>query len=156
MNDGLFSTHQESALYLSRLDPEQSFSSVSDHAFLLEGKHWPTVEHYYQAMKFDHEDHQEKIRLSEGVEQARKLGASRLKKRRQDWKRIKVTMMTRAVYTKFKTYPELAKQLLATEGSIVESSQYDYFWGCGRDKRGHNHYGQVLMNVRNKLLEEQQ
>jgi predicted NAD-dependent protein-ADP-ribosyltransferase YbiA (DUF1768 family) len=39
---------------------------------------------------------------------------------------------------------------------LVESSNYDYFWGCGRDRRGENMYGKVLMNVREKLREELQ
>ncbi|MGV6806534.1 MAG: NADAR family protein, partial [bacterium] len=65
------------------------------------------------------------------------------------------TFMTRGVYTKFKTYPELAEQLLATgDNPIIENTQFDYFWGVGRDGRGENAYGKVLMSVRNKLREE--
>jgi len=39
------------------------------------------------------------------------------------------------------------------EEQLVENSQYDYFWGCGRDRRGDNHYGKVLMGIRSKLAE---
>jgi hypothetical protein len=64
--------------------------------------------------------------------------------------------MTRAVYTKCKTHAEIAALLLSTGSNrLVENSQYDYFWGCGRDRRGTNSYGQVLMNVRDKLAAEQ-
>jgi predicted NAD-dependent protein-ADP-ribosyltransferase YbiA (DUF1768 family) len=38
----------------------------------------------------------------------------------------------------------------------VETTLYDYFWGLGRDQRGHNTYGAVLTDVREKLQEEQQ
>lgn len=63
--------------------------------------------------------------------------------------------MTRALYTKCKTHPDVAEQLLKTGSSkLVENSLYDYYWGCGRDRRGTNMYGQVLMNVRDKLLSE--
>jgi ribA/ribD-fused uncharacterized protein len=64
-------------------------------------------------------------------------------------------MMTRAVYTKCRAHPEVAERLLATgDAKLVENSQYDYFWGCGRDRRGHNTYGKVLMDVRSRLREE--
>lgn len=42
--------------------------------------------------------------------------------------------------------------LVATgECLIMETSQYDYFWGCGRDTRGLSAYGKVLMGVRARL-----
>jgi predicted NAD-dependent protein-ADP-ribosyltransferase YbiA (DUF1768 family) len=31
---------------------------------------------------------------------------------------------------------------------------YDYYWGVGRDGRGYNVFGKVLMAVRDKLMEE--
>lgn len=40
---------------------------------------------------------------------------------------------------KCRTHPEVAERLLATENvKLVENSQCDYFWSCGRDRRGHN------------------
>jgi ribA/ribD-fused uncharacterized protein len=63
--------------------------------------------------------------------------------------------MTRAVYTKCRTHPEVAARLLATgDRRLVENNSYDYYWGCGRDRRGDNHYGRVLMNVRARLRQE--
>ena len=63
--------------------------------------------------------------------------------------------MTRGVYTKCRTHPEVAERLLSTGArKLVENNNYDYFWGCGRDRRGHNYYGKVLMDVRSKLLAE--
>jgi predicted NAD-dependent protein-ADP-ribosyltransferase YbiA (DUF1768 family) len=65
--------------------------------------------------------------------------------------------MTRATYTKCRTHAEVAKRLLDTgDRNIVETTLYDYFWGLGRDQRGHNTYGAVLTDVREKLQEEQQ
>ena len=116
-----------------------------------------SVEHYYQAMKFEDESYQEKIRQADHPKQARKLGRNRFKKLRQDWAKVKPVIMTRAVYTQCRTHPELSEKLLATDNQrLVESSAYDYYWGCGRDRRGNNMYGKVLMNVRGKLKKEQQ
>lgn len=40
-------------LTLSREDAKHPLASYSKHAFDLDGFEWPSVEHYYQAMKFD-------------------------------------------------------------------------------------------------------
>ena len=154
MADSLFISPDQDAIYFSRTDVTQAFGAWSAHPFVLEDKEWPTVEHYYQAMKFEDPAYQEKIRGAESPKLARKLGRSRFKKIRKDWKKVKVVFMTRALYTKCRTYSNIADELLASGSSkLVENSVYDYFWGCGRDRRGTNMYGQVLMNVRQKLLE---
>ncbi|MGC1508993.1 NADAR family protein [Ketobacter sp.] len=152
MSGGLFAETDTNSIYFSRADVNQNLGAWSDHPFKLEGKQWPTVEHYYQAMKFEDESWQEKIRLTETPKQARKLGRKWLRKPRKDWAKVKVVYMTRAVYTKCMSYSNVADELLATaDKKLVENSAYDYFWGCGRDRRGNNKYGEVLMNIRDKL-----
>jgi ribA/ribD-fused uncharacterized protein len=151
----LFPDEQPLAEHLSRSDVMNLLGTFSRHGFLLEELEWPSVEHYYQAMKFVDADYRERIRQAEHPRQARKLGRNRWKKRRHDWTQVKVTIMTRGVYTKCRTHPAIAEALLATgSATLVENSNYDYFWGCGRDRRGANMYGKVLMNVREKLREE--
>ena len=155
MADSLFTSPDEGSFYFSRTDTEQIFGAWSRHGFSLEDKDWPSVEHYFQAMKFNDPAYQEKIRQAPHPRDARKLGRTRFKRIRKDWKDAKLVFMTRALYTKCKTHPEIADALLKTgDQKLVENSVYDYFWGCGRDRRGKNMYGQVLMNIRNKLLEE--
>ena len=153
----LFPPDDTEAVYFPRNDIFNNLGTYSHHSFFLDDKEWPSVEHYYQAMKFDEAQYRERIRQSDHPKKARKLGRSRWKKRRGDWRQVKVTVMMRAVYIKCRTHPEIAEALLATgDQMLVESSNYDYFWGCGRDRRGENMYGKVLMNVREKLREEQQ
>jgi len=149
-----FSTEDQQALYFSRSDTDQHLGTYGAYPFSLDDSVWPTAEHYYQAMKFADPAYQEKIRLATTPAQARKLGRSRLKRIRRDWRNVKIAYMTRAIYTRYKTHAELGVQLSQSDVKLVENSQYDYFWGCGRDRRGNNHYGQVLMNVRDKLRHE--
>lgn len=151
----LFKTNEQERFTLSRIDPTNPLAAYSKHSFELDGEQWPSVEHYYQAMKFEESDYRESIRNATHPADATKLGKSKKHGRRKDWDKVKVTYMTRATYIKCRTHPEVAAALLASgEKPIVETSQYDYFWGCGRDLRGNNAFGKMLMGVREKLREE--
>ena len=152
---GLFGFSDGNIIYVSRYDEDDMLGSYSNHSFELEDKYWPTVEHYYEAMKFADTEYQEKIRTSESAEIANQLGHDKKQKRVKDWKKNRMVMMIRAIYTKCKSHPEITEKLIETgNDKLMENSQYDYFWGCGRDRLGSNTYGKVLMNVRNKLKEE--
>lgn len=150
-----FSKSESSPHYVSRTDPLDLLSSYSRHGFELDGDTWPSVEHYYQGMKFKPGELRNAIRDADHPAKAQKLAANNKKHIRNDWKKVKETIMTRAIYIKCRTHLEAANALLATKDrKIVENSQFDYFWGCGRDGRGHNTYGRILMAVRNRLIEE--
>lgn len=153
----MFFNNKESKRFtLSRIDPNHPLASYSKHAFELDGCDWPSVEHYYQAMKFGDLEYREQIRQTAHPADAAKLGKSKKHDRRKDWDKVKVTYMTRGTYIKCRTYPEVAQMLLETgDIEIAEISQYDYFWGSGRDMRGNNAFGKMLMGIREKLREEQ-
>ncbi len=152
----MFFSKTGNSYYLSRSDVNHPLSSYSRYAFELDGCEWPSVEHYYQGMKFEQDALREAVRLADHPEKAKKLGKTNKRMVRKDWPQIRQVMMTRAVYIKCRTHAEVAAALLATgEQHIVESSQYDYYWGCGRDGRGNNTYGKLLMAVRDKLKQEQ-
>ncbi|MFT6907989.1 MAG: ribA/ribD-fused uncharacterized protein [Oleiphilaceae bacterium] len=153
----LFPDLDEEAVFLSRSDESQILGTHTIQPFTLDGKEWLTVEHYFQAMKFEttSPDYFEKIRQASDAKKARKLGLTRFKKVRDDWKKVRRVVMTRAVYTRSHAHSDTESALLETGNrKIIENSQYDYFWGCGRDRRGDNIYGHVLMDVRQKLLSE--
>jgi ribA/ribD-fused uncharacterized protein len=153
----LFPDLDEETIFLCRSDLNELLGTFSPHVFELEGLAWPSVEHYYQAMKFQETDPEyfEKIRQASTAKAARKLGRSRFKKIRKDWREVRRVVMTRAVYTKCRSHNEVSEQLLSSnERKILENSQYDYYWGCGRDRLADNVYGHVLMDVRAKLNEE--
>ncbi|MET0008122.1 MAG: NADAR family protein [Candidatus Thiodiazotropha sp. 6PLUC9] len=142
--------------YLSRADVNHPLASFSKLGFELDGAVWPSVEHYYQGMKFEQAEQREAIRSADHPNQAQKIAAAHKRQIRKDWKQVREVMMTRAIYTKCKTHQEVAVKLLETgERKITETSQYDYYWGCGRDGLGHNTFGKVLMAVREKIREEQ-
>jgi ribA/ribD-fused uncharacterized protein len=142
-------------LYVSRSDPLNPLSSHSKHGFELDEDYWPSVEHYYQGMKFRPGELRNAIRDADHPAKANKIALKNKKSVRNDWDKVKEVYMTRGIYTKCRTHQEIADILLNTGvQKIVENSQFDYFWGCGRDGRGHNTFGKVLMSVREKLRQE--
>ena len=145
-------TDDEETIYLKRNDSENLLSSYHTSGFKLDDAKWPSVEHYYQGMKFEQRELCDNIRSAADSSTAAKLASKNKRKIRKDWKKIKRTIMTRGLYVMFRTHPGAAEELLRTENSkLVEQSQYDYYWGCGRDLRGENVYGQILMEIREKL-----
>lgn len=151
----MFFPRSEKRYYLSRSDVSHPLSSYSKLGFELDGSEWLSVEHYYQGMKIEEGELRESVRSTNHPEKAKKLIDANRGLVRKDWSRVREVVMTRAVYIKCRTHQAVAEALLATgDQQIVESSQYDYYWGCGRDGRGHNAFGKVLMAVRDKLKEE--
>ncbi len=148
-------TNSEETIYLTRNDSENLLSSYYLNAFQLDDATWPSVEHYYQGMKFEDATIKAAILECEDGAAAAKLAETNKRKIRKDWKKIKRTIMTRGLYIMFRTHETATKALLATDkAKLVEQSQYDYYWGCGRDLRGDNVYGTILMEIREKLQQE--
>jgi N-glycosidase YbiA len=130
------------------------FSNFSRHSIHLDGKRWPTSEHYFQAQKFDDEAYREKIRMAPKPMMAAELGRDRKQKLRRDWESVKDNVMRKAVLAKFSQHKELAELLLSTDDKkLVEHTANDNYWGDGGDGTGKNRLGQILMEVRTQLRE---
>ena len=143
--------------FYSKIKEYGEFSNFSEHEIELHGKRYPTVEHYFQAMKFPWDEQSEKIRLAGNPMIAKRLGRTRKVKLREDWEEVKLDIMREAVGKKFSTYNELRKLLLETgDEELIEAAPSDYFWGCGKNGSGKNWLGRILMEVREELRNETQ
>jgi len=128
------------------------FSNFSAHGVEFDGRWYPTVEHFFQAMKFLDQDYAEKIRLAASPKIAKQLGNSRNVPLRDDWEALKVSVMRAAIRQKFATHLAVAELLLSTgDEELIEAAPHDYFWGCGKTGSGQNWLGKVLMEVREEL-----
>ena len=133
----------------------------------LDGKTWPTVEHFYQFHKSFDADYQIAIRAASTPGHAKRLAASpNLPRRhskgswfkkngtlpRPDWDNVKLEVMRRADCAKYEQNSDLARLLIATDNAeLVEDSFSDQFWGIGADGNGPNWAGRILMEVRTEL-----
>jgi N-glycosidase YbiA len=116
--------------------------------FVAEGFTWPTVEHYFQAMKTT--DAEEWKKFSELPTPAAAKWKGNNIDLRPDWEEIKVRVMTEALRGKFYSNPDLAKKLLATGEKVLhEDSPYDFVWGWRNN--GKDLLGLCLMSVREEL-----
>ena len=129
-----------------------SFSNFSPHPIKVDGKSWPTSEHYFQAQKFADAANQDAIRREKSPAIAARMGRDRKKPLRRDWESVKDAIMKKAVLAKFTQYEDLRQLLLGTgEAKLIEHTENDAYWGDGGDGSGKNRLGQILMQVREEL-----
>lgn len=133
-------------------DEHGCFSNFAPYPIEVDGKTWPTSEHYFQARKFAGTEHEEAVRSAGSPADAALVGRDRGRPLRPDWGAVKDGVMRDAVRAKFRQHPELRTTLLATDdATIVERTGNDSYWGDGGDGSGRNVLGRILMEVREEL-----
>lgn len=130
------------------------------------GIKYPSVEHFYVAMKvsniqlingiyYNVVDFREMISKVKDPGDAKKIGHK--VKLRDGWDEKKLEFMNFAVREKFKD-EKLAELLLSTGDELLVESNYwhDNFYGsctCSKcNNNGENHLGKILMKVREELI----
>jgi ribA/ribD-fused uncharacterized protein len=138
-------------------------SNMAEYPIQIEDKKYPTVEHYYQAMKA-HEfepEIEEKIRTTPSTKAVKALGDKIKNFIKESWDSKQLEIMKRGVRAKFIQHPELMKQLQETgDKQIGNSDARDSYWGIGTSEnteksknpdkwKGQNHLGKIIMEIRN-------
>ncbi len=115
---------------------------------------FPTVEHYYQAMKFDASDERFKAIINlKNPDDARLMTKKPEYKinRRADFEKNKFKIMEDGMRAKFTQNPDAAKMLKATGDAIlIKSCKVCYKCGFGEGS-GFNRIGKILMQIRDEL-----
>jgi N-glycosidase YbiA len=139
--------------------------------FELEARRWGTVEHYFQASKATTAEDRNHVASASGPGESKRRG--RAIELREDWEdvvgepalhdmfrdeqgvvvhTVKDHYMFSGLVAKFTQSEELTRALLETgDEHLVEDSPTDYYWGCGKDEKGLNKLGRMLMLVRRDL-----
>ncbi len=138
--------------FYSTRDEYGCFSNFYRAPIRLQGKVWPTSEHFFQAQKFRGTEQYGAILRAPSPMIAARLGRSRQQPLRPDWEHVKDAIMREAVLAKFTQNANLRAILLDTgDALLVEHSTNDSYWGDGGDGSGRNRLGQILMSVRDEL-----
>lgn len=128
------------------------FHNFSAHVIKYNDKIYPTAEHAFHSAKFDNEKIKEEIRNAKSPLDAFDLGKKYKSLRKENWNDIKVNILYEILTEKVKQHAEVRKALLATgTEEIVEDNPNDDFWGNGKDGKGQNHTGKILMRIRDEL-----
>jgi ribA/ribD-fused uncharacterized protein len=115
-----------------------------------EGLVYGSAEAAYQASKFPAPERGEFTKLE--AAEAKKLAHSR-KIDEAAWDARKARVMRAVVWAKFSQNPDLARDLVATDGKYLEETNWwdDEYWGV-HDGKGLNMLGKILMETRARLL----
>lgn len=128
------------------------FSNFSRHSVKLDGKSWPTSEHYFQAQKFLDEGLKSKVRNAKTPSMAASIGRDRSLPLRKDWESIKLDVMRKVIRAKFTQHEDLKLTLLNTGNEeLIEHTVNDKFWADGGDGKGLNWLGKILMEIREEI-----
>ncbi|MDD1780129.1 NADAR family protein [Enterovibrio sp. ZSDZ35] len=138
-------------------EPNEPFGFLSNFfiaPLVIDGETWLTSEHYYQAQKFCSPTLQARIRHAPTPDEAFKLSRDFMQHMDSHWIDIRCDVMRYVVEQKFQQHDVLRSSLISTDDALlVEHSKYDAFWGDGENGEGVNQLGQILMDVRDILLE---
>jgi len=140
--------------FINRFEGEHAWlSNFYERPFELDGHTWPTVEHYFQAMKTEESRRQEWVRSSPDAATAKRRGRS--VPLRGGWNGMRLDVMARALEAKFRQHEDLRDLLVNTRSAYLEEGNTwgDDFWGTV-DGRGFNHLGVLLMKLRMRLQDE--
>jgi ribA/ribD-fused uncharacterized protein len=70
----------------------------------------------------------------------------------ENWTGIKIDRMKVCLEAKYIQHPDLAQLLKQTGTAILmEASKSDSFWGIGKNGKGQNQLGKMLMEIRKKI-----
>lgn len=125
---------------------------------------FPTSEHFFQWQKFNYPGaskaslrHAALIRNASTPAEAKRLGGKRASKSsdpvmRSDWDEYRIYAMEVTVAHKFCNLDSMTDYLLGTDDAeLLENSPRDSFWGIGKNGKGKNMLGKILMELRDKL-----
>lgn len=143
--------------FRNELDKDYGFlSNRYKSRFWINGVHWPSVEHLYYASMFDRNSNAFRLILDcedpscvkPIAQECIDSGIDVL----SDFEKIEDQVVYNGIFAKFLENPDLRSKLgLTGTAPIVYINERSDYWGIGRDGRGRNRLGDLLVQVRTKF-----
>jgi ribA/ribD-fused uncharacterized protein len=148
-----FTVTMQAIEFNSKSDTFSELSNFYGAPFTINGKTYPTVEHFFQSQKFPGDPVlQEKIRVAKTPVGAKRMGQAKSEHFRPDWDEVKETVMIEGLRAKFSQNPQLADLLRSTgTAMLIEKMPRDSYWGSGPNGCGRNRMGRLLEQVRKEI-----
>jgi len=122
-----------------------------------EGIVYPSVEHYYVAMKTTDPRIRRIVSKIETPEKAKKYGHRDIEEKgllRPDWSDIKIDVMRKGLEIKFQDVFMQTCLMETDDHELIEGNWWnDTFWGVYKGK-GENNLGKLLMEIRQRIRNE--
>ncbi len=134
--------------------PHGILSNFAETPLVIDGDSYPTAEHFFQAQKCADPREWRNIILAPTPKLAKQLG--REAKLRPNWEEEKCSIMMWGLKEKARQCSQFRQELIDSgDAELIEASPFDYFWGEGRDGSGRNMLGELLMDVRQMIKDEE-
>lgn len=149
----VFAMAKEGPIYFyHKRDKYYQFTNFFRSPIELDGKRWPTTEHYFQAQKFVGTPLVEIIRQKERPREIFEFARKSSSQCRKDWKEVRIQVMRKALMAKFTQHDNLRQLLVGTgQRQLIKHTENDNFWADGGDGFGENQLGKLLMEVQDKF-----
>ncbi len=125
---------------------------------IFKGRHFHTSEHAYHHEKaIYHNDYRaaQEIHNAPLPGKAKSLAKRYFKKCSPDWNNIRFTVMEDIMFEKARQCKQFRDALIASGNQkLVHNMESDLIWGFGPDGLRQNKMGQILMRVRDHLIED--
>lgn len=146
--------------FFIREEPNGFLSNFERTPFYVDGKVYPTNEHYYQSQKTDDPELSRWIRYSPHARLAMVLGRQvehnkylKEKYMKKNWDEKKNDVMLKGLRAKF-SVSFLAYQLRQTGDAVLhEDNPEDFYWAIA-DGTGQSMLGKLLMQVRDEISQD--
>lgn len=141
--------------FYERSDPYYEFTNFYSAPITINGKTYPTTEHYFQEQKFipAYPNIANMIISAPSPRNAFDIARTNKSLVNPNWhKGLKDKVMLDALQAKFTQHNVLKQLLLGTgDKTLVEHTKNDNYWGDNGDGSGQNKLGKSLMKVRDML-----
>ena len=148
--------------FFGQLNP---FSNFHPAPFTLNGKNYPTIEHFIQeacAIHFNDKTSARRILSAKTLLEAKRIGNEIMGYKAEKWMSVAKELVKPGITAKFMSHPVLTNVLTATRGMTLAEATFDKFWGTGipiHDVNSANHdkwhgigiLGEILMEIREEF-----